>query len=192
MTAAKNPNTERSAAQTDSRRKFVEATKRLLAQRPPSAITSKQIAQEAGLKHTLIYHYFDSKESVFLEAMKELQQAYLDYREKVVDRSVALPPLPIDGHEQWWRAAANFSADGGHSYSSLGWTYPLMNEELAAIRHHHPEITELQAKAHIIREISLNFGWIAFKGTLQRGFGLSAEELEAIEQQMWDSRVTGP
>ena len=188
VTASRNPDTPRSAAQTDSRRRLVEAAKHLLAQRPPSAITNKQIAVDAGLKHTLIYHYFDSKESIFLEAMQELQQAYLESRERVVDRTVALPPLDFEGHEQWWRAAANFSADGGHSYASLGWTYPVMNTELAAIQRHHPEVTELQAKAHIVREISLNFGWIVFKETLRRGFDLSADDITEIEKEMSSSR----
>lgn len=190
VTSTKKPGTARSTTQTESRSELIEAAKRLLAQRPPSAITNKQIAQEGGVKQTLIYHYFSSKEALFFEAMEELQASYIDSREKVVDRSVPLPPLDFEGHEQWWRAAANFSADGGHSYASLGWTYPVMNTELAAIRHHHPEVPELQAKAHIIREISLNFGWLVFKDTLQRGFDLSDAEIAEVEREMSASRAT--
>lgn len=99
-----------------------------------SGITGKQIATESGVHYGLIYHYFDLKEALFRAAMEEPTNEYIAHRDATVDRSEALPPLAFAGHELWWRAAANYSADGGASYSSLGWSYPVLTYELAAIR----------------------------------------------------------
>lgn len=168
----------------DARTKLIRASQRLLAQRPPSGITGKQIAKESGVHYGLIYHYFASKEDLFLAAMQELTAAYLAFREKTVDRSVPLPHLTVEGHETWWRAAANFSADGGASYASLGWTYPVLNYELEQIRRHHPDVSEFEAKAHIVREVCLNFGWVFFKDTLRAGMHLTNEQMVEIGKLM--------
>ncbi|GAA3694324.1 hypothetical protein GCM10023081_34500 [Arthrobacter ginkgonis] len=136
------------------------------------------------MHYGLIYHYFDSKEQLFLAAMNELTSAYIEWREKTVDRSEAFPPMPIDGHELWWRAAANFSADSGRSYAAMGWTYPVMTYELDAILRSHPEVPEIEAKAHIMREICLNFGWVMFKETVQSGFHLNKEEIDRIGREI--------
>jgi AcrR family transcriptional regulator len=170
----------RANGKKDSRTELIEATQRLLSKGPPSSIRSKDIAAESGVHYGLIYHYFASKEELFRTAMEELTSAYIAWREQTVDRSDPLPPMPIDGHELWWKAAANFSADSGRSYAKLGWSYPVMAYELEAIRAAHPEVPEIEAKAHIMREICLNFGWVVFKETVQHGFNLSQDEVERI------------
>ncbi|MGV9866304.1 TetR/AcrR family transcriptional regulator [Rhodococcus koreensis] len=76
----------------DSRTELIMAAQRLLSQRPPSGITGKQIARESGIHYGLIYHYFESKEALFLEAMQQLTADYISDREVVVDRSQPLPP----------------------------------------------------------------------------------------------------
>jgi AcrR family transcriptional regulator len=163
---------------------LVLAAQRLLSQRPPSAITGKQIAKASGVHYGLIYHYFASKEDLFRVAMQELMGAYIAFRDKSVDRSLPLPPLTVENHETWWRAAANFSADGGASYASLGWTYPVLNYELEQIRLHHPEVPEFEAKAHIVQQVCLNFGWVFFKDTLRIGMNLSDQQMEEIGKRI--------
>ena len=168
------------AAESDSRTELIAGAQRLLSQRPPSAITGKQVAKESGVHYGLIYHYFESKEALFLAAMQGLTADYIADREATVDRSEPLPPLTVIGHELWWRAAANYSADGGASYASLGWTYPVLNHELEQIRKHHPEVSELEAKEHIVREVCLNFGWMFFKDTLQTGMKLTDAQMTEL------------
>ncbi|MFB7575938.1 TetR/AcrR family transcriptional regulator [Streptomyces sp. NPDC056165] len=165
---------------SNSRSELIRAAQRLLSQRPPSAITGKQIAKESGVHYGLIYHYFESKEALFLAAMEGLTSEYIKHRESTVDRSQPLPPLTFSGHELWWRAAANYSADGGASYASLGWTYPVLNHELKQILEHHPEVSEFEAKAHIVREVCLNFGWMFFKDTLQEGMRLTGDQMAEL------------
>ncbi|TWP33172.1 TetR/AcrR family transcriptional regulator [Leekyejoonella antrihumi] len=174
----------RRKVERDSRVELVNATQRLLSMRPPSGITGKQIAQDAHVQPGLIYHYFESKEALFLEAMEQLTTSYIADRAATVDYNERLPPLTFNGHELWWRAAANYSADGGASYTSLGWTYPVLNHELEQIRKHHPEVPEFEAKAHIIREVCLNFGWMFFKDTLQTGMGLGDEQMAELGRQI--------
>lgn len=185
-----NPATldELPSAEADARTRLIQATQRLLANRPPSGITGKQIAKESGVHYGLIYHYFASKDELFLVAMRELTSAYISHREQTVDRHIALPPLTLQGHEAWWRAAANISADGGATYTALGWTYPVLNYELEQILKHHPEVQEFEAKAHIVREVCMNFGWVFFKNTLQTGMKLSDQEMQTIEHDVTSRR----
>jgi len=178
----KKPRTRRS--EITSRAQLIEATQRLLAERPPSAITGKQIAKAAGVHYGLIYHYFESKEALLAVAMRELAEAYIAHHEATVDRSKKFPPITFTGHERWWRAAANFSADGGASYTSLGWTYPLVTHEIEQIRKHHPDVSEFDAKLHVIREVCQNFGWLLFKGVLQTGLKLSEAEMQIIAESI--------
>lgn len=180
MTDSEGSTASEKSYETESKRALLHGAQRLLAQRPPSAITNKQIAVESGVKSGLIYHYFESKDALFLAAMEDLTSDYIRHRDATVDRSVALPRMTFEGHELWWRAAANFSADGGASYTSLGWTYPVMNHELDEILKHHPEVSELEAKSHIVREVCLNFGWMFFKDTLARGMQLSDEQMTEL------------
>jgi AcrR family transcriptional regulator len=170
--------------QRNARTELILGAQRLLARRPPSGITGKQIAKESSVHYGLIYHYFASKEDLFRVAMQEMTAAYLAFRDKTVDRSVPFPHLTVEGHETWWRAAANFSADGGASYASLGWTYPVLNYELEQTRLHHPEVSDFEAKAHIMREVCLNFGWVFFKDTLRAGMHLTNEQMVEIGKRI--------
>lgn len=176
------PRTRRS--EITSRAQLIEAAQRLIAERPPSAITGKQIAKAAGVHYGLIYHYFESKGALMRVAMEKLAEAYIAHHEVTVDRSKKFPPIKFTGHERWWRAAANFSADGGNSYTSLGWTYPLLTHEIEQIRKHHPDVSEFDAKLHVIREVCQNFGWIFFRETLQTGFKLSESEMARIAESI--------
>jgi hypothetical protein len=116
--------------------------------------------------------------------MRELAEAYIVHHEATVDRSKKFPLINFTGHERWWGAAANFSADGGASYTFLGWTYPLVTHEIEQIRKHHPDVSEFDAKLHVIREVCQNFGWLLFKEVLQTGLKLSESEMQIIAESI--------
>jgi TetR/AcrR family transcriptional regulator, fatty acid metabolism regulator protein len=60
--------TERSTATEDKRRQILDAAVRVFARKGFHASRVGDIAQEAGVAHGLLYHYFDSKDEV-LEAV---------------------------------------------------------------------------------------------------------------------------
>lgn len=149
-------------------------------------IVNRDIAEAAGTRQSLIYYYFTSQEELFKEAMTQLTDAYIEQRRRTVDRSEPFPKLPISDHELWWKAAANFSADSGQSYTRLRWGYPVVNFELNEILCHHPELDPMEVKAHILKEICFNFGWVRYRDTVAVGLDIDADELRAIENRLYD------
>jgi TetR/AcrR family transcriptional regulator, fatty acid metabolism regulator protein len=63
--------TERSIAQEEKRRQILEAAVRVFARKGYHAARVGDIAEEAGVAHGLLYHYFASKESVLDEIFRE-------------------------------------------------------------------------------------------------------------------------
>lgn len=169
-------------ARASTRQRIVETTQSLLAQRPPALIINKDIADAAGVRQSLIYYYFGSQSELFREAMLQLTESYIARRKASVNRAETFPRLPISDHELWWRAAANFSADSGRSYSELNWEYPVVKFEYNEILSHHPDTDSDEVKKHILREICFNFGWVVYKDTVALGLEMDPEVLKEIER----------
>src|SRR5262245_38114204 len=51
-------------AEPDARTRLIEAATELLADRPASAVTVREIAERAGLHHSLIHRHFGSKDEL--------------------------------------------------------------------------------------------------------------------------------
>jgi TetR/AcrR family transcriptional regulator, fatty acid metabolism regulator protein len=77
--------TDRSIAQTEKRRQLLDAAVRVFARKGYHASRVGDIAEEAGVAHGLLYHYFERKEAVleaiFRETWGELLVAIRDVEE---------------------------------------------------------------------------------------------------------------
>jgi AcrR family transcriptional regulator len=77
--------TDRSIAQTEKRRQLLDAAVRVFARKGYHASRVGDIAEEAGVAHGLLYHYFERKEAVleaiFRETWGELLAAIRDVEE---------------------------------------------------------------------------------------------------------------
>jgi len=71
----------------DSRTALVLATIELLGARGPASLTTREIADRAKVNQGLIYHYFDSREHLFGEAVALANQNL---------QAVAIPGAPLD------------------------------------------------------------------------------------------------
>jgi AcrR family transcriptional regulator len=84
----------------ERRRQILRAAGRLFGERPYSAVSVNDIADEAGIAKGLMHHYFGSKRELYLEVVRE---------------AAALPSLPLpDEDEQdgqaWERSVGAFLA----------------------------------------------------------------------------------
>lgn len=71
----------------DSRTALVLAAVELLAARGPASLTTREIADRAQVNQGLIYHYFDSREHLFAEAMALANQNL---------QAATMPGMPLD------------------------------------------------------------------------------------------------
>ena len=63
---------------------------RLCNEKPPEAVTVRQIAEEAGVHHGLVHHYFASKHALLAATMLRVEQAVLEAVEPVPDHAEAI------------------------------------------------------------------------------------------------------
>src|SRR6202035_6104610 len=81
------PSTPRSRKGVQTRARLLDAAKQIFEERGFLEARISDIAERAGLSHGAFYHYFDSKEQVFREVAKAL-----DDRLSEPMGSVILPP----------------------------------------------------------------------------------------------------
>lgn len=63
-----------------TRRLILEAATDCLAERGPSATTTREIAAKAGVTQPLLHHYFGSKEALFQEVLVDIAESYMSYQ----------------------------------------------------------------------------------------------------------------
>src|SRR5215469_7377470 len=66
-----------SVLSADTRRRIADAAEKCFALNGYDKTTNKDIADEAGLTSGALYHYFDSKQSLYLTILAEHQQMVL-------------------------------------------------------------------------------------------------------------------
>ena len=70
--------TTRSIAREDKRRRLLEAAVRVFARAGYHGSRVGDIAEEAGVAHGLLYHYFDSKDDVLRSVFRETWRALIE------------------------------------------------------------------------------------------------------------------
>jgi TetR/AcrR family transcriptional regulator, fatty acid metabolism regulator protein len=78
--------TDRSIAQEDKRRRLLDAAVRVFARKGYHSSRVGDIAEEAGVAHGLLYHYFESKESlleaVFRDTWSQIMESIREIEER--------------------------------------------------------------------------------------------------------------
>src|SRR5256886_5036709 len=85
------PLTERSTGQEDKRRLILDAAVRVFASKGYHASRVGDIAEEAGVAHGLLYHYFRSKEELLETVFRETWAALLEAIRAVEDSGQPAP-----------------------------------------------------------------------------------------------------
>ena len=129
----------RAASQPSSRAEtedaFLDAAERLLIDVGHSGITTRRLAEEAGVNHGLVHYYFGSIENLFVRVLER-------FTERLVDRQRALyARTDIAGVEKW-RTAMSFLE------SDLAAGYPKIWLELQALAWNRPDLAERVAKVN--------------------------------------------
>ena len=127
MAASPKP-TPRAAAEDA----LLDAAERLLVDVGYAAITTRRLAEEAGVNHGLVHYYFGSMEQVLVRALERFTQ-------RLVERQRALYAADIPFIEKW-RTAMRFLMSDDLAYEkiwlelqALAWNRPELRERLADV-----------------------------------------------------------
>ncbi len=106
----------------ERRAQILSVARRLFSERPYAAVSTTDIAREAGVARGLLHHYFGSKRDLYLEVVRKLVrvpanpvplQAPGPGLERVIEQSVDRWLTMLDRNRETWLAAIGSLGPGG-------------------------------------------------------------------------------
>lgn len=122
----------KTAARSAAEDALLDAAERLLVDVGYSGITTRRLADEAGVNHGLVHYYFGSIENVLVRTLER-------FTERLIERQRAMYDAELPFIEKW-RTAMRYLVEEDVRYEklwlelqALGWNRPEMREHLAAV-----------------------------------------------------------
>jgi TetR/AcrR family transcriptional regulator len=111
---------------------LLDAAEQLLVEVGYAGITTRRLAEEAGLNHGLVHYYFGSNENLLVRALER-------FTERLIARQRELYAADVPFVEKW-RTAMSYLVSEDVAYEkiwlelqALGWNNPDLRERLAAV-----------------------------------------------------------
>ena len=172
--------------QPPARHALVQAAKRLLPERAPSAVTGRELAAAAGVNYGLIHHYFGGKDAVFREALLELRAEFLSAHE-----AHDLPNLVIEPHNPYLRAVGRSQIDYPNEVGPVD-DFPIGESMVAVVRTRvreaNPSWTdaevEVEARARVIAMLCMQLGYGLYREMLLATAAVSRSQQPSVEQAL--------
>jgi AcrR family transcriptional regulator len=121
-----------SAARSSAEAALLDAAERLLVDVGYSGITTRRLAEEAGLNHGLVHYYFGSIENLLVGTLER-------FTRRLIERQRAMYAADLPFIEKW-RTAMRYLVEEDVRYEkvwlelhALAWNRPEMRERLAAV-----------------------------------------------------------
>lgn len=169
-------------AAASARQDIIDAALRLLEDRPPSAISGRELAEEAGVNYGLIHHYFGSKDILLQAGLADLASSFA---EGPTDESWSSDePFSIRHRLDYLRALAFSSISG--ELEDLSTVHPVIEDSLK-------KVSFLRGKGQDPDEQTLTdvavgtlfqLGWALFEQRVLPGFAFNEEENAEFEKRL--------
>jgi len=176
VTASAPKTSARSAAEEA----LLDAAERLLVEVGHAGITTRRLAEEAGVNHGLVHYYFGSVENLLVRALER-------FTERLIERQRQLYDADLPFIEKW-RTAMRYlvSEDVGYEKAwlelqALAWNNEPLRERLARVNNEWRRVlTEAFAAPH--RELGLEIPLEALVSLVMTfNLGVIVERLGGIE-----------
>jgi AcrR family transcriptional regulator len=112
--------------------RFLDAAERLLVEIGYASITTRRLAEEAGVNHGLVHYYFGSMEELFLQVLER-------FTGRLIDRQRAMYASDLPYVEKWREAMRYLDRD--RPYQKVWW-------ELQAMAWNRPEFRKRVEQVH--------------------------------------------
>src|SRR3990170_7019304 len=115
----------------DSKQALMDAAERLLVEVGHAGISTRRLAQEAGLNHGLVHYYFGSVENVLVRALER-------FTDRLTQRQRAMYAADVPFIEKWRTAMRYLSEDAPYQkiwmeLQALAWNKPEMRDQVARV-----------------------------------------------------------
>jgi AcrR family transcriptional regulator len=159
---------------------LLDAAERLLVEVGYARITTRRLAEEAGVNHGLVHYYFGSNENLLVRALER-------FTERLIARQRELYAAEIPFVEKW-RTAMRYLVSEDLSYEkvwlelqALGWNSPQMRTRLARVNGEwRAVLTEAFAEPH--RRLKIDMPLEALVSLVMTfNIGIIVERLGGVE-----------
>lgn len=135
-------------AREEAEQAFLDAAERLLVSVGYASITTRKLAEEAGLNHGLVHYYFGSMQELLVQVLER-------FTGRLIARQKAMYAANIPFIEKWRAAMRYLEEDRASGYSkvwyelqALGWNDPEIRKRVAKVdQAWFQVVTENMAKA---------------------------------------------
>lgn len=159
---------------------LLDAAERLLVEGGHARVTTRRLAEAAGVNHGLVHYYFGSLEGLLVRALER-------FTERLVARQRELYAADAPFVEKW-RTAMRYLVDEDRTYEkawlelqALGWNDPAVRERLARVNEEwRAVLTEAFAEPH--RELGIPIPLDALVSLVMTfNLGIMVERLGGVE-----------
>src|SRR5262249_6567775 len=123
---------QKTSARTAAEGALLDAAERLLVDVGYAGITTRRLAEEAGVNHGLVHYYFGSIENVLVRTLER-------FTERLIERQRAMYSADVPVIEKW-RTAMRYLVEADVRYEqvwlelqALAWNRPEMRERLVPV-----------------------------------------------------------
>ena len=118
-------------ARSNAEEALLDAAERLLVEAGHTGITTRRLAQEAGLNHGLVHYYFGSVENVFIRVLER-------FTARLTQRQRAMYAADMPFIDKWRTAMRYLSEDAPYQkiwleLQALAWNRPEMRDRVAEV-----------------------------------------------------------
>ena len=170
----------KTAARSAAEEALLDAAEQLLVEVGYAGITTRRLAEVAGVNHGLVHYYFGSNENLLVRALER-------FTERLVERQRELYASDEPFIEKW-RTAMRFLVSEDFTYEkiwlelqALGWNHPELRERLARVNDEwRTVVTEAFEEPH--RELGIDMPLDALVSLVMTfNIGIIVERLGGIE-----------
>jgi AcrR family transcriptional regulator len=122
----------KTAARSAAEEALLDAAEQLLVEVGYARITTRRLAEEAGVNHGLVHYYFGSNENLLVRALER-------FTERLIERQRELYAADLPFIEKW-RTAIQFLISEDVTYEkawmelqALAWNHPELRGQLASV-----------------------------------------------------------
>ena len=172
---------QKTAARSAAEEALLDAAERLLVEVGYAGITTRRVAEAAGVNHGLVHYYFGSVENLLVRALER-------YTERLIVRQRELYSSDVPFIEKWRTATRYlFEEDVGYEkvwleLQALSWNNEALRERLASVNAEwRAVLTEAFAEPHRKHGIPMSLeALVSLVATIN--FGVIVERLGGIEE----------
>lgn len=120
-------------AREEAEQAFLDAAERLLVSVGYAGITTRKLADEAGLNHGLVHYYFGSMPELLLQVLER-------FTDRLIARQRAMYASDLPFLEKWRTAMSYLDEDSASGYAkvwfelqALGWNEPDIRKRVAKV-----------------------------------------------------------